>query len=122
MDDVLNMQRDKVAVPRRYDAAMNEIWLLQPRFLQRGGERPFRLLTHPRFRAAFDFFLLRADSGEVDSELGEWWRRFEAAGDTARRAMLVTEATPKKRRRRRSSRKREPGEVTPGVDDAGEQG
>lgn len=122
MDDVLDMQRDKVAVPRRYDATMKEIWLLQPRFLQRSGERPFRLMAHPRFRAAFDFFLLRADSGEVGRELGEWWRSFEAAREEARREMLVEDASPKKRRRRRSGRKRESADLTPGVEDTGERG
>jgi len=105
MDDVLDRQKDKLAIPRRYDATMKEIWLLQPRFLQRVGERPFRLLTQARFRAAFDFFLLRADSGEVDAALGLWWREFEAGDDAARRQMLVpTDAGPKKRRRRRSRR------------------
>ncbi|MES2355229.1 MAG: polynucleotide adenylyltransferase PcnB [Pseudomonadota bacterium] len=105
MDDVLDRQKDKLAIPRRYDATMKEIWLLQPRFLQRVGERPFRLLTQPRFRAAFDFFLLRADSGELDAALGEWWREFEAADDATRRQMLVpVDAAPKKRRRRRTRR------------------
>jgi poly(A) polymerase len=121
MDEVLELQRDKVAVPRRYDATMKEIWLLQPRFLQRGGERPFRLMTHPRFRAAFDFFLLRAESGEVDAELGRWWRTFEAADDAARREMLVTDARPRKRRRRRSGPKHEVGEAAPVAEDSGEQ-
>ncbi len=100
MDDVLSRQKDKLAIPRRFDATMKEIWVLQPRFLQRGGERPFRLLTHPRFRAGYDFFLLRADSGEVDAAMGLWWQQFEAGSDAERRAMLVADSGPKKRRRR----------------------
>ena len=109
MDEVLDLQKDKLAIPRRYDATMKEIWLLQPRFLQRAGERPFRLTTHPRFRAGFDFFLLRADSGDVEAELGDWWREFEAAGDTERRQMLIKDSGPKKRRRR--GRKRATGDA-----------
>jgi len=105
MDDVLERQKHKLAIPRRYDATMKEIWFLQPRFFQRSGERPFRLLTQPRFRAAYDFFLLRADSGEVDTELGEWWRNFESADDEIRRQMLTQDnSAPKKRRRRRTRR------------------
>jgi poly(A) polymerase len=104
MDDVLERQKDKIAIPRRYDATMKEIWFLQPRFLYRSGERPFRLLTQARFRAAYDFFLLRADSGEVDAELGQWWRDFEAADDATRRQMLVMDTGPKKRKRRRNRR------------------
>ena len=93
----------ELAVTRRFETYMREIWALQPRFLQRGGARPFRLLEHPRFRAAYDFFLLRADSGEVEAEVAEWWTRFQEAGDAARHAMLVAEkdGTGKKRRRRR---------------------
>ena len=58
---------------------MKEIWSLQPRFDQRSGKRPFALLEHPRFRAAYDFLVLRAESGEAPTELGGWWRRFMEA-------------------------------------------
>ena len=84
MDEVLDAQRDQLAIPRRYDGMMKEIWALQPRFEQRGGQRPYRLLEHPRFRAAYDFLLLRAESGEVAAELGEWWTRFQDVGDDER--------------------------------------
>lgn len=122
MDDVLERQKDKLAIPRRYDATMKEIWFLQPRFFQRGGERPFRLLTQPRFRAAFDFFLLRSDSGEVDAELGEWWRTFEASDDMARREMLVANTSvPKKKRRRKRKPSESSSSDTPVSDDSGSE-
>ncbi|HUX30919.1 MAG TPA: polynucleotide adenylyltransferase PcnB [Thiobacillus sp.] len=108
MDEVLDAQRDQLAIPRRYDGMIKEIWALQPRFEQRGGQRPFRLLEHPRFRAAYDFLLLRAESGEVDAELGEWWTRFQAVGDNERAAMLLADSTPKPRRKRR---RKKPGEA-----------
>jgi poly(A) polymerase len=62
MHEALDNQRESLAIPRRFDATMKELWLMQPRFLQRGGQRPYRLLEHPRFRAAYDFFALRAAS------------------------------------------------------------
>ncbi|MFM2397046.1 MAG: hypothetical protein RLZZ144_296, partial [Pseudomonadota bacterium] len=103
MDEVLNKQRAQLAIPRRYDTVMKEMWVLQPRFEQRSGVRPFRLLENARFRAAYDFLLLRCQSGEVDSEVGEWWTEFQDAGET-RRAEMLQPATaanaPKKRRRR----------------------
>ena len=108
MDDVLDEQRNQLAIPRRYDGMMKEIWALQPRFEQRGGQRPYRLLEHPRFRAAYDFLLLRAESGEVDTELGEWWTRFQDASDDERAAMLIADSTPKPRRKRK---RRKPGEA-----------
>jgi len=102
MDAVLDRQREQLAIPRRYDAIMKEIWLMQPRFEQRGGQRPIRLLEQPRFRAAYDFLLLRCESGEVDSELGLWWDEFQDAGDERRAEMLLPDTGgPKKRRRRK---------------------
>ncbi len=101
MDQALDTQRETLAVPRRYDATMKEIWGLQPRFTQRGGQRPYRLLEHPRFRAAYDFLLMRAESGEVDAELAQWWTDFQEAGDEERQRMLLADETPKKRRRKR---------------------
>ncbi|MHB9118493.1 MAG: polynucleotide adenylyltransferase PcnB [Burkholderiales bacterium] len=103
MDSVLGAQEQKLAIPRRYDAVMKEIWAMQPRFLQRAGARPFRLLEHPRFRAGFDFFALRCESGELDMDLLRWWESFMHADSGARERMLVADAAggPKKRRRRR---------------------
>jgi poly(A) polymerase len=107
MDEVLDAQRGQLAIPRRYDGMMKEIWALQPRFEQRGGQRPYRLLEHPRFRAAYDFLLLRAESGEVDNELGDWWTRFQEVDEDERAAMLLADTAPKPRRKRK---RRKPGE------------
>jgi poly(A) polymerase len=103
MEIVLERQRKKLAIPRRYDVTMKELWLLQPRLEQRAGQRPFRLLEQPRFRAAYDFLLLRCESGEADPELGEWWTEFQDATDERRAEMLVPDSDggQKKRRRRR---------------------
>jgi poly(A) polymerase len=101
MDDVLDRQRERLAIPRRYDAVMTEMWLMQPRFEQRSGQRPYRLLEVPRFRAAYDFLLLRCESGEADPELGLWWDEFQDASEERRAEMLRPDEGPKKRRRRR---------------------
>jgi poly(A) polymerase len=105
MDDVLAVQNDNLAIPRRFDAIMKEIWAMQPRFTGRSGRRPFRLLEHPRFRAAYDFMLLRCESGEVDMELGKWWETFQHAGTAQREAMLLKDETQKKRKRSRGRKK-----------------
>jgi poly(A) polymerase len=101
MDKVLGAQAERIAIPRRLEATMKEIWTLQPRFSQRAGQRPFRLLAHPRFRAAYDFLLLRAKSGEAATELAEWWTRFQDAGEQERTQMLRADEAPKKRKRPR---------------------
>ncbi|WP_269531097.1 polynucleotide adenylyltransferase PcnB [Chitinimonas sp. BJYL2] len=112
IDEVEAVQEQKLAIPRRYGTAMKEIWMLQPRFEQRAGARPFRLLESPRFRAGYDFLCLRAISGEIDQELADWWTRFQHADNAEREAMLVRAPAaegPKKRRRRSSGSSRRDG-------------
>jgi poly(A) polymerase len=87
---------------------MKELWALQYRLEQRSGRRPFRVLEHPRFRAAYDFLQMRCDSGELEAELGDWWRRFQQASGEEREAMLVQESEPRRRRSRRGRRKAKP--------------
>jgi poly(A) polymerase len=102
MERVIAVQVEKLAVPRRFTTDMKEIWVLQPRLLNRAGRRPYKLLEHPRFRAGFDFLQLRCESGEVEPEVGQWWERFQHVGDEERARMLLPEkAGGRKRRRRR---------------------
>jgi poly(A) polymerase len=106
MDEVLGRQKEQLAIPHRHDAVMKEIWLMQQRFGQRAGQRPFRLLEQPRFRAGFDFLLLRCASGEVEDELGLWWDEFQDANAARQTEMLQPEVAGEKKRRRRKPRKK----------------
>ena len=105
MDAMLDIQTDKLAIPRRLTAVMKEIWALQPRFEQRSGRRPFGLLAHERFRAGFDFLVLRSGSGEAPEELAQWWEKFQQAGEAERQAMLMAPQPGEHRRRRRRRRR-----------------
>lgn len=105
MDEVLDKQKAKLAIPHRHDAVMKEIWLLQQRFEQRSAQRPFRLLEQPRFRAAFDFLLLRCSSGEVPDELGLWWDEFQHANAVRQAEMLQPVGVSEKKRRRKPRKK-----------------
>ena len=82
-------QAERLAIPRRYSSGMKEIWGMQPRFENRTGKRPFRLLTHPRFRACYDFLELRAQHDEVPMELAHWWGDFQVADDITRNEMIL---------------------------------
>lgn len=104
MHEVVHTQAEKLAISRRYSVGMMEIWALQPRFEQRSGQRPYRLLENPRFRAGYDFLLLRCQSGEAPMELAQWWDRF-AQVDAATRAAMLLPDTAQHKRRRRSRRK-----------------
>jgi poly(A) polymerase len=88
---------------------MTEIWAMQPRFDQRFGKRPSRLLEHPRFRSGYDFLKLRCASGEAAPELGEWWSRFQYAAESERSQMLVRDGQTTGRGRRRRRRRRSGG-------------
>ncbi|MDQ5902700.1 MAG: poly(A) polymerase [Pseudomonadota bacterium] len=101
MDEVLDSQAEKLAITRRIAGDIKDIWALQPRFEARAGKRPYALLEQQRFRAGYDFLLLRVESGEVPQELGEWWTDFIDADGEGRAAMLLPETADKKKRRRR---------------------
>jgi len=122
IDDALDAQTEKLAIQRRFVSDMREIWGLQPRFERRSGRSPFRLLEHLRFRAGYDFLLLRAAADEVPAELADWWTRFAHAGMEEREALLQEatlgspEGAGKKRRRRSRGKgaKREPVSIDSG--------
>ena len=109
MGEVIDMQRDKLALQHKIAADMREIWALQPRFDRRSGRTAAKLLEHPRFRAAYDFMLLRAESGEIEADIATWWTALVEAEperrDDLTRALRPgdadAEGAPKKRRRRR---------------------
>ncbi len=113
----------RVALPKRFRIPMREIWQLQPRFERRRGKRVWHLMGHPRFRAAYDFLLLRAHAGEVEQELADWWTQVQEVDRGEQETMInapapqpregesAPEAPPQgrpRRRRRRGGRRRGP--------------
>lgn len=101
-DMVLQAQLKHITLPRRFSLPMREIWALQARLGVRTGKRPLRLLAHPRFRAAYDFLLLRAEANVEVVELAEWWTHFISLEEAAREQSVRVAARPKTHRRRRS--------------------
>lgn len=105
-------------VPQRFSATMREIWQLQPQFENISGARPHRLLGQQRFRAAYDFLVLRQQVGEVDTALVQWWTDFQHADAETRSQMTLAEQQRRqqalrqdgqesvKRKRRRKPRKK----------------
>ena len=87
---------------------------MQERLPRRSGKRADLLLDNPRFRAGYDFLLLRESAGEQTDGLGEWWTDYQDANDSERRDMIRDlgskgdgdGAGPKKRRRSGTKRKR----------------
>ena len=105
MDEVLDVQRKTLAIPRRLDPLIKELWLAQPRFPQRSKGKAHRTLSHPRFRASYDFYALRAEAGDADVEIADWWERFQFADEHVQESMLLPDDEPRKSKRRRRKKK-----------------
>ena len=88
IEDVFASRIGDVSGRGKLAGDMREIWLMQPRFEKRVGSAPFGLVEQPRFRAAFDFMRLRAENGELEEVLSDWWEEFSLADDSLRRDMV----------------------------------
>lgn len=104
---VVSQQLARTSIPKRFLIPMREIWDLQARLPSRQGLRALRLLDHPRFRAAYDFLLMREDAGEELYGLGSWWTSFQSANDEEREQMVkdLGKQNSSSRTRRRRPRK-----------------
>jgi len=108
MDDTIATQSSGMTIQRRFESDMREIWSMQPRFERRVGRYPFRLIESPRFRAGYDFMLLRCATGELNPAIGQWWTNFIASDPTGQEELMASiknesgnSPSPAKRRRRR---------------------
>jgi poly(A) polymerase len=95
--EVLATQCQQLNIQRRYQADMHDLWMLQARFERRTGKNPYALVTHPRYRAAYDFMMLRSQLGHVPQEWVTWWKAFYE-GDEDRRAGMIEQAQQEARR------------------------
>lgn len=103
---VESQQLAHTSLPKRFAVPMREIWTLQARLKRITGLRPLRLLEHPRFRAAYDFMLLRQEAGEDIRELCQWWTEFQGLDENERlKRVRAGGIKGKKRRTRRSKGK-----------------
>jgi poly(A) polymerase len=111
---VLNQESGQISIPKRFRLPIREIWTSQARLQNRRGRRPFAMLGQPRFRAAYDFLLLRCQSYQPElQELCEWWTRFQEVSDKQKKTMVQElqrarqgqkqSRTKKKRRRKKQS-------------------
>lgn len=111
--EVIGEQCRRTAIPKRFSLPLREIWDMQERLPRRQGRRADLLLENPRFRAGYDFLLLRESAGEQTGDLGEWWTRYQEVSDSERRNMIRElssgpDGAKAPRKRRRNPRKRAP--------------
>lgn len=110
---LITEQCQHTAIPKRFSMPIREIWDMQERLPRRHGKRADLLLENPRFRAGYDFLLLREDAGENLDGLGDWWTDYQEASDSERRQMISelnskddSPDAPRKRRRGGNRRRR----------------
>ncbi|WP_454256097.1 polynucleotide adenylyltransferase PcnB [Pseudomonas sp. Marseille-Q8238] len=120
--ELISEQCQRIAIPKRFTLPIREIWDMQERLPRRSGKRADLLLENPRFRAGYDFLLLREDAGEQTDGLGDWWTDYQDASDSERRSMIRelsskaeegTDGPARKRRRSGGRRKRGPRSDSP---------
>jgi poly(A) polymerase len=93
-------QQQHTTFPKRFSVPMKEIVAMQARFDNRRGQRAARLLEHKRFRAAYDFLVLRSRCGEVEAEVADWWTKVqELPAEEQRQAFGTKRRRPGRRRR-----------------------
>ena len=88
-NEILTRQIKITAMPRHITQSMRDVWFLQNKFSRTVGVRPYRLLEQVKFRAAFDFLQLRAETGGADPELVKWWTTFQEADEETQRKMTA---------------------------------
>ncbi|WP_019624725.1 MULTISPECIES: polynucleotide adenylyltransferase PcnB [Thioalkalivibrio] len=123
MAEVLDRQVKTVSIPKRFSLIVREIWELQARLERARGGRALRLLTHPRFRAGYDFLCLRARAGDADPELCRWWTEFQEKDEGEQKKMAGGGGKGKSRARRggrRRKRRRKGDGESGGSNDGGD--
>ncbi len=103
-DEVVLSQQEHVSIPRRFSGPMRDVLAMQPRFRRHNAKRAMRLLDHPRFRAAYDFLMLRVEAGEEERAIGDWWTRVQALDPEARVAEFRSRRGKRRRRQPKTRR------------------
>ena len=85
-----NKTDPNIFIHNRFIKYISEIWRLQPRFTKLKTRSVYRLSNHPRFRAAYDFLLLRCISDLEEKRYGEWWTKWQKASEASRKKLLIT--------------------------------
>ncbi len=106
-DIALQRQVQRITIPRRFSTSMQDVWFLQTALERITPKRAARTAEHPRFRAGYDFLLLREEGGEQLNDLGQWWTDYQKANPQQKSQMVNQKSggnSDGKRRRRRRPR------------------
>jgi poly(A) polymerase len=104
--EISGLQQSRVSIPRRFTSAMREMLAMQPRFEVNRGKRALNFLEHRRFRAAYDFMMLRTRCGDFDEGLAEFWTSVQTQNAEERRKSFQLQQGQRSSKGRRLGRRR----------------
>ena len=109
LNEIMPEQQRSISIPKRFQGVMKDIWILQDKLARREGKKAFKAFEHPKFRAGYDFLLLRSEIESDNtqlSELAKWWTDFQNVSPEAKQQMVKgikggqnRRRTPRKRRK-----------------------
>ncbi|MCW8832279.1 MAG: polynucleotide adenylyltransferase PcnB [Colwellia sp.] len=111
LNEIMPEQQRSIAIPKRFQGVMKDIWILQEKLARREGKRAFKAYEHPKFRAGYDFLLLRSEieSDNVQlAELAKWWTDFQNVSNDAQVQMVKSIKGPQGSKRRSPRKRRKP--------------
>ncbi|MFI4962856.1 MAG: polynucleotide adenylyltransferase PcnB [Legionellales bacterium] len=94
--EVIKKQSQKISIPKRLGVFIREVWHLQPRLVHPRKRQVGKILRHQRFRAAYDFLLLRAQAGEPYQNAAKWWTDLQDGNEEERLHLLANLPRPDK--------------------------
>lgn len=111
LNEVMPEQQRSIAIPKRFQGVMKDIWILQDKLARREGKKAFKTFEHPKFRAGYDFLLLRSEIESDNTQLAElakWWTDFQDVSDDAKVQMVRAIKSPNSGKRRSPRKRRKP--------------
>ena len=115
LSEIMPEQQRSIAIPKRFQGVMKDIWILQDKLARREGKRAFKTFEHLKFRAGYDFLLLRAEIENTPEliELAKWWTDFQTVSNEARMQMIKGIKSSPGSKRRTPRKRKKPTERSP---------
>jgi len=116
LGEIMSEQQQSIAIPKRFQSVMKDIWILQDKLERREGKKAYKTFEHVKFRAGYDFLLLRAEieSANIDkdnsaiNELAQWWTDFQSTSHETQEQMIKSASTLRTSARRSPRKRRKP--------------
>ena len=109
-NELISEQQRSISIPKRFQLVMKDIWILQDKLARRDGKRAYKSFEHPKFRAGYDFLLLRGEiEGGAAQELAKWWTDFQSVPPETQQQMIKAVPGSRPPGRRGGRKRKKPG-------------